>query len=185
MRMSVILLTAIFLIGCNREAAQPPTPQVEEKTELKPVEPIECAKLLPLLPKPPMGYSAGTPLLESNDFDTRDDTFKYNFVEQTYKSRDRALTVRILDAAQIKYFYAWIDESASLKESSEEGSALGLKLDGNPAIERYRKADRRAELTVMLANRFQVEITATGVEPGFAREVYEKIDRQALAALKK
>jgi hypothetical protein len=161
----------------------------EEIKALKPVDPVAIEKLLALLPKAPADYKAREPLSETIDFEASVHgqeaySFKYNLVEGKYKNGDKTLTVRIIDTARIAEFYKWIPGSATLKEEFDAGFEKGLTIDGDPAIEKYFKSTQRGDLTVMVAKRFQIEISADGIPPEFVQAVFKSLDRKALTALK-
>jgi len=158
---------------------------------LKPIaKPVACAKLETLLPKAPANYKAGTPHSEMIDTEpsvSGEESYpiRYNFVEGKYKNGDKTLTVQILDTGHNHSFYKWIPEAAELKGGTDEEYEKGLLIDGDFAMESYRKSSGRCELTVMIAGRFQIEIKADGVSPEFAHTILKSIDRKALAGLKK
>lgn len=152
----------------------------KEIAEMKPVDPVHFDKLIALLPAAPAGYKADDPKGETVEFGEH----KHSFAERTYRKDDKTLTVKIHDAAQISAFYAGIAFAAMMKRETTEGYEKGVTIDGNPAIEKYTKANKHGELTVMVAKRFLVEIRADDVAPEFVRTVYDSIDRKALGALK-
>ncbi|MSQ96884.1 MAG: hypothetical protein EXR98_20340 [Gemmataceae bacterium] len=219
MRMIAVLLALSFLVGCKRESVGPgpivahdkddktpvekpddkkkdppapekPTDWAKEIETLKPVEPVDCEKLLPLLPKAPAGYQTQDAFADSAEFvampyeTNMTYTIKYGFAEGIYRNGDKSLTVKILDTARIDAFYKWIPESAGLKSETEQGYKKFLTIDGNPSLEKYSTEDKRGDLTVMVAKRFQIEIIAKGVPPEFVQSVLKGIDRKALATLK-
>lgn len=210
MRAILVVLSCFLLVGCLRGPAKPDKPEKidegeeisknpfkaldqfgkiadkmaaiqKEIAEMKPVDPVSFEKLLPLLPKPPAGYKTDDkPRGETTEFGE----FKHSFVEQTYRKDDMTLTVKIHDAAQISALYASFSIAAMLNRTTTEGHEKGVTIDGNPGIDKYSKANQRAELTVMVGKRFLVDIHADGVSPDFARTVYSSIDLKALMALK-
>jgi hypothetical protein len=163
---------------------------VKEIEGLKPIaKPVTCEKLATFLPKAPKDYTAGKPHSEMIDTEpsvSGEESYpiRYNFVETRYKNGDKSVKVQILDTGNNHSFYKWIAEAAELMGGTEDDYEKGILLDGDFAMESYRKSSQRCELTVMVARRFQIEIIGNGVTPDFAQAVLKSIDRKALAALK-
>lgn len=201
--LSVLLpLALLFAAGCSRkekagegkelsknpitainqitEAAKKASDAAKEASELKPVDPVSFNALLPLLPAAPAGWTAEEPRGETSS----GMGFKISEVDRRYTKGDQHLHVKILDGAYNAYIYAGVTMAAQFARESTEGYEKGVTLDGNPGVEKWSKASKHGELSVVVGKRFLVTIDASPVEPDFVRTVWNSIDRSKLAALK-
>jgi len=60
----------------------------------------------------------------------------------------------------------------------------GVTIAGNPGIEKWSKASKNADLSILVGKRFLVEINGRNVEPETVKQFYSAIDTAKLAALK-
>ncbi|MGE5347161.1 MAG: hypothetical protein ACM3JH_14505 [Acidithiobacillales bacterium] len=162
------------------EAAKKASEAAKEASEMKPVDPVSFNALLPLLPSAPAGWTAEEPRGETSS----GMGFKVSDAERSYTKGDQRLHVKILDGAYNSLIYAGVTMAAQFSHESTEGYEKGVTIDGNPGVEKWNKASRRGELSVIVGKRFLVEIDASPVEPDFVRTIYAGIDKGKLAALK-
>src|SRR5438046_1704623 len=100
MRTTLVMLGLVLIIGCNREAGNPPNPPnkdgnkpvvkeqppepvhplVAELKGLTPVDPVDPAKLETLLPEKLPGYSMVEPSSATTDYGG----LKYSFARKKY-----------------------------------------------------------------------------------------------------
>jgi hypothetical protein len=162
------------------EAAKKASEAAKEASEMKPVDPVSFNALLPLLPAAPAGWTAEEPRGETSS----GMGFKVSDAERSYTKGDQRLHVKILDGAYNSLIYAGVTMAAQFSHESTEGYEKGVTIDGNPGVEKWDKASKRGELSVIVGKRFLVEIDASPVEPDFVRTIYAGIDKGKLAALK-
>ncbi len=162
------------------EAAKKAADAAKEASEMKPVDPVNFAALLPFLPPAPAGFTAEEPRGET----TAAMGFKISEVERRYAKEGQSLHVKIVDGAYNSFLYAGVTMAAQFSRESTEGFEKGVTIDGNPGVEKWSKADKRGELTVVVGKRFLVTIDASPVESGYVRSVYGTLDIAKLAALK-
>jgi hypothetical protein len=171
----------ITALGQLTDAAKKAADTAKEMEEMKPVDPVSFGVLLPLLPGAPAGFApAGEPRGET----TQAMGFKVSEVERSYTKGDAHLRIKIVDGAYNSLIYAGVTMAAQFAHESTEGFEKGVTIDGNPGIEKWNKASKRSELDVVVGKRFLVSIDASPAEAGFARSVYEALDRAKLASLK-
>jgi hypothetical protein len=153
----------------------------KELAEMVPIDPVHFSKLIEVLPEAPNGLAPDEPRGENNEIGD----FKISSAERRYRAKDeRTLTVKIIDHAHHSQFYAPFFMATQIKNQSTEGYQKGVTIDGNPGVEKYQKAGKSGDLTILVAKRFLIEIRTTNAPPEFLREVYGKIDAKKLAALK-
>ncbi len=170
----------VTALGQITEAAKKASEAAKEASEMKPVDPVSFNALLPLLPPAPAGWTAEEPRGETSS----GMGFKVSDAERSYTKGDQRLHVKILDGAYNALIYAGVTMAAQFSHESTEGYEKGVTIDGNPGVEKWNKASKRGELSVIVGKRFLVEIDASPVEPDFVRTVYAGIDKGKLAALK-
>jgi hypothetical protein len=162
------------------EAAKKAADAAKEASEMKAVDPVSFNVLLPLLPPAPPGFTAEEPKGET----TAAMGFKISEAERSFRKGDQHLHVKIVDGAYNSFIYAGVTMAAQFSRESTEGYEKGVTIDGNPGLEKWNKASKRGELTVVVGKRFVVTVEASPVEADFVRSVYGSVDKAKLAALK-
>jgi hypothetical protein len=170
----------ITALGQISEAAKKAADAAKEASEMKPVDPVSFSALIPLLPGAPAGWTAEEPRGETSS----GMGFKISEAERSYTKGDERLHVKIVDGAYNSLMYAGVTMAAQFAHESTEGYEKGVTLDGNPGVEKWNKADKRGELSVIVGKRFLVDIEASPVDADFVRTVWSSIDGAKLAALK-
>jgi hypothetical protein len=143
------------------------------------------AKLIPILPEPPAGWTAEQAEGSSDDVGG----FKITNVHRDYSKGDGAdaprASISILDSvANPDYVEA---TTAGWKQTSEtpEGYSKSVEIDGNPGFEAYDKDQKGASLWVMVAKRYFVEIQLQNQDPKDLQDWIKKVDLKKLAEIKK
>jgi hypothetical protein len=143
------------------------------------------AKLIPILPEPPAGWTAEKAEGSSDDVGG----FKITNVHRDYEKGEAAdaprTSISILDSvANPDYVEA---TTAGWKQNSEtpEGYSKSVTIDGNPGFEAYEKDQKQASLWVMVAKRYFVEIQLQNQDPKELQEWIKKVDLKKLAEIKK
>ena len=67
---------------------------------------------------------------------------------------------------------------------TDEGYEKGYTLDGYPAVEKYTNESKDGSLSVFIAPRYLVEVTARGLDSKALQEWWKKIDVKKLMELK-
>jgi hypothetical protein len=143
------------------------------------------AKLIPILPEPPAGWTAEKPEGSSDDVGG----FKITNVHRDYQKGDAAdapkASISITDAvASPDYVEA---TTAEWNKSSEtpEGYGKPVTIDGNSGREDYDKERKQASLWVMVAKRYFVTIELQNQDPKELQEWIKRVDLKKLAEIKK
>jgi len=143
------------------------------------------AKLIPILPEPPAGWTAEQGEGSSDDVGG----FKITNVHRDYSKGEGAdaprVSISILDSvANPDYVEATTN---GWKQTSEtpEGYSKSVDIDGNPGFEAYDKDQKQASLWVMVAKRYFVEVQLQNQEPKELQEWIKKVDLKKLAEIKK
>jgi hypothetical protein len=143
------------------------------------------AKLIPILPEPPAGWTAEKPEGSSDDVGG----FKITNVHRDYQKGDAAdapkASISITDAvASPDYVEA---TTAEWNKSSEtpEGYGKPVTIDGNFGREDYDKERKQASLWVMVAKRYFVTIELQNQDPKELQEWIKRVDLKKLAEIKK
>ncbi len=146
---------------------------------------VDPAKLIPILPDAPAGWTAENPEGSSDDVGG----FKITNVHRDYRKGEGAdaptAAISILDSvANPDYVEA---TSGAWKQSSEtpEGYGKPVTIDGNPGREDYDKEQKHAMLWVMVAKRYFVTIELQKQDPKQLQEWIKRVDLKKLAEIKK
>lgn len=171
----------IAAMGQIQEAVKKAQEAAKEAEEMKPVEPIHFSKLVALLPQAPAGWEAdGEPRGET----TTAMGFSVSMAERSFSKEGGSLRVKITDGAFNAPLYTVITMAAQFARESTEGYEKGVTIDGNPGVAKWRKDGGDADLNVVVAKRFLVEVEGSGVTPELVRQVWDTVDRGKLGALK-
>src|SRR5262249_50859851 len=146
---------------------------------------VEPAKLIPILPEPPTGWTAEKAEGSSDDVGG----FKITNVHRDYRKGEGTdaptAAISILDSvANPDYVEA---TSGAWKQNSEtpDGYSKPVTIDGNAGFEAYEKDQKHASLWVMVAKRYFVEIELQNQDPKELQEWVKRIDLKKLAEIKK
>jgi len=146
---------------------------------------VDPAKLIPILPEPPSGWTAEKAEGSSDDVGG----FKITNVHRDYQKGEGAdaprASISILDSvANPDYVEATTN---GWKENNEtpEGYAKSVTIDGNPGFEAYEKDQKQASLWVMVAKRYFVEVQLQNLDPKELQEWIKRVDLKKLAEIKK
>ena len=173
----------IAAFGQVQDAVKKATDAAKEAENQKPVDPVHFSKLIELLPAPPSGWKAEA---EPKGETASAMGFKISDAERDYSGpgEGKSVHVKILDGAYNTMMYAGITMAAQFSRESTEGYEKGVTIAGNPGVEKWSKASKVAELTILVGKRFLVEVHGNGVDPETVKSFYSAIDTAKLAALK-
>ena len=143
------------------------------------------AKLIPILPEAPAGWTAEKAEGSSDDVGG----FKITNVHRDYHKGEGTdaptAAISILDSvANPDYVEA---TSGAWKQTSEtpEGYSKPVTIDGNAGFEAYEKDQKHASLWVMVAKRYFVQIELQNQDPKALQEWIKRVDLKKLAEIKK
>jgi hypothetical protein len=146
---------------------------------------VDPAKLIPLLPDAPAGWTAEQPEGSSDDVGG----FKITNVHRDYHKGDAPdaprASISILDSvANPDYVEA---TSAGWNKTSEtpDGYSKPATIDGNPGFEAYEKDQKQASLWVMVGKRYFVEVQLQNQDPKELQDWIKRVDLKKLAEIKK
>ena len=146
---------------------------------------VDPAKLIPILPEPPTGWTAEKAEGSSDDVGG----FKITNVHRDYRKGEGldapTAAISILDSvANPDNVEA---TTGAWKQSSEtpEGYSKSVTIDGNPGFEAYDKDQKQATLWVMVAKRYFVQIELQKQDPKELQEWIKRVDLKKLAEIKK
>jgi len=145
---------------------------------------VDFSKLLPLLPEPPTGWTA-----EKAEGSTDDSSgAALSTAHRDYKKgeADNApiTSISILDSAGNPDYVATTTAAWKESSSTDEGYAKPVTIDGNPGFETYENEGKHGTLSVMVANRYLVQIEAQGQDAKDLQEWIKRVDLKKLAQIK-
>src|SRR5213082_3105351 len=124
---------------------------------------VDPAKLIPILPEAPTGWTAEKAEGSSDDVGG----FKITNVHRDYRKVEATTG-------------AWNQAS-----ETAEGYGKPVTIDGNPGREDYDKERKQASLWVMVAKRYFVEIELQNQEPKELQDWIKRVDLKKLAEIRK
>jgi hypothetical protein len=146
---------------------------------------VDPAKLMPILPEPPAGWTAEKPEGSSDDVGG----FKITNVHRDYLkgegSNAPTASISILDSVANPDYVEATTNGWKQNSETPDGYAKSVTIDGNPGFEAYDKDQKQASLWVMLAKRYFVTIELHNLEPKELQEWIKRVDLKKLAEIKK
>ncbi len=146
---------------------------------------VDPAKLIPILPEPPAGWTAEKPEGSSDDVGG----FKITNVHRDYSKGEGAdaptASISILDSVANPDYVEATTNGWNQNSETPEGYSKSVKIDGNAGFEAYDKDQKQATLWVMLAKRYFVTVELHNQEPKELQEWIKKVDLKKLAEIKK
>lgn len=143
------------------------------------------AKLIPILPEPPAGWTAEKAEGSSDDVGG----FKITNVHRDYQKGDAAdapkASISITDAVASPDYVEATTAEWSKSSETPEGYGKPVTIDGNSGREDYDKERKQASLWVMVAKRYFVTIELQNQDPKELQEWIKRVDLKKLAEIKK
>jgi hypothetical protein len=143
------------------------------------------AKLIPILPEPPSGWTAEKAEGSSDDVGG----FKITNVHRDYQKGEGAdapqASISILDSVANPDYVEATTNGWKQNSETPEGYAKSVTIDGNPGFEAYEKDQKQASLWVMVAKRYFVEVQLQNQDPKELQEWIKRVDLKKLAEIKK
>lgn len=173
----IIALPAIFMGASQVRAAE------EEPAPLLP-EVVAAAKLLPLLPDGPDGWTADKPEGSTDDAGG----VKITTVHRDYKkgAADDAPTtsISILDSAANPEYVSATTAAWNLSTSTAEGYTKALTIDGMPGFETFENEGKHGTLWLMVAKRYVLQIETQSQDAKDLQDWLKRVDLKKLAEIK-
>ena len=146
---------------------------------------VDPAKLIPILPEPPAGWTAEKAEGSSDDVGG----FKITNVHRDYKKGETAdaptAAISIIDSVASPDYVEVATAGWDKNTDTPEGYAKPVTIEGNPGREDYDKEQKLASLWVMVAKRYFVTIEMRNQDPKELQEWIKRVDLKKLAAIKK
>ena len=146
---------------------------------------VDSAKLIPILPEPPEGWTAEKAEGSSDDVGG----FKITNVHRDYAKGEGqdapTASISILDSVANPDYVEATTNGWKQNSETPEGYSKSVTIDGNPGFEAYDKDQKQATLWVMLAKRYFVTVELHNQEPKELQEWIKKVDLKKLAEIKK
>jgi hypothetical protein len=146
---------------------------------------VDPAKLMPILPEAPTGWTAEQPEGSSDDVGG----FKITNVHRDYRKGEGGdaptASIGILDSVANPDYVEATTNGWKQNSETPDGYAKSVTIDGNPGFEAYDKDQKQATLWVMLAKRYFVTVELHNLEPKELQEWIKRVDLKKLAEIKK
>jgi hypothetical protein len=177
MKTAVFALALAFGLACAGLRAQ-------NEPNLIP-DVVDPAKLIPILPEPPAGWTAEKAEGSSDDVGG----FKITNVHRDYQKGDAPdaprASISILDSVANPDYVEAATAGWDKVNETPEGYGKPATIGGNPGREDYDKDQKLASLWVMVAKRYFVTIELRNQDPKDLQEWAKRIDFKKLAEIKK
>jgi hypothetical protein len=164
------------------DAANKMAEKQKEMENRKPVDPVKFDVLIPLLPAPD-GWKAEDAKGETTSMGE----WKISTASRTYEKGEgddqQRMSVNIVDGGYVPMVYAPFTMLQSFSHESTEGHSKGITIDGQPAIEEWKKKSKDAKVTVLVNDRFLVTVDGDNVDTEAVRNWVGLIDVKKVAAL--
>lgn len=145
---------------------------------------VNFEKLLPSLPEAPAGWTAEKP--EGSTTDAAE--AKITTVHRDYKKGEAenapTTSISILDSASNPEFVSATTQSWNTAQTSTEGYAKSLNIDGQPGFETFENESKHGSLWLFVAKRFLLQIDTNGQDAKELQEWLKRVDLKKLAAVK-
>jgi hypothetical protein len=146
---------------------------------------VDPAKLIPILPEPPAGWTAEKAEGSSDDVGG----FKITNVHRDYRKGEGAdaptAAINILDSVASPDYVEVATAGWDKNSETPEGYAKPVTIDGNPGREDYDKEQKHATLWLMVAKRYFVTVELQNQDPKELKEWIKRVDLKKLAEIKK
>src|SRR5436190_398613 len=143
------------------------------------------AKLIPILPEAPAGWTAEKAEGSSDDVGG----FKITNVHRDYRKGEAVdapkAAISIIDSVANQDYVEATAGAWNEANETAEGYGKPVTIDGNPGREDYDKERKQASLWVMVAKRYFVEIELQNQEPKELQEWIKRVDLKKLAEIRK
>jgi hypothetical protein len=152
----------------------------------KNIEPVDFRSLSDMLPS----SVAGLDQVDKSGEKSGISGMATSFAEARYEDADggQRVTVKITDVGSmtslVAFGMAWMN--MVIDKESTNGYERTVKIDGHPALEKFEQGEgySNGELTVVVVNRYIVEVKGNGVTMNDIKSAVDDIDLSKLASMK-
>ncbi len=171
----VLFLFSVFVVfGLNTTDAT-----AEDK-----IEPVDYGKLKSMMPSSVGGYKM------VDDFGGRKSMFGFRIsqAEASYEDKKgNELKISIIDFGSVKgiagkAMLAWM--SSEIDNESDAGYEKTTEFKGYKAYEKYSYADKDGKLSVIVAERFLVDVSGTGIDMKDLKKAMGDVNLKKLSKMK-
>ena len=145
---------------------------------------VDVAKLLPLFPDAPAGWTAEKPEGDSTDVGGFKITNAHRDYHKGEGTNAPTAAISILDSAANPDYVTATTGTWNQNSETPEGYSKSVTIDGNPGFEAYEKEQKHGILWVMIAKRYFVEIELQNQDPKALQEWVKRVDLKKLAEIK-
>lgn len=141
-------------------------------------------KLLPLLPDPPSGWTAEAAEGSTDDLGETKITTVHRDYDKGQAKDAPTTSISILDSVANPDYVEMTTAAWKLNESTAEGYAKPLEIEGNPGFETFENDGKHGTLWLLVAKRYFLQIETTGQDAKDLQEWLKRIDLKKLADVK-
>jgi len=145
---------------------------------------VDAAKLLPIFPDPPSGWTADKPEGETSDVSGSKITTAHRDYKKGGGDNVPIASISIIDSVANPDTIALTIESWKTNSETSEGYTKSVTIDGNPGSESYEKERKHAALRLLIANRYLLAIELQNQDPKELQDWLKRLDLKRLAAIK-
>jgi hypothetical protein len=146
----------------------------------KPVDPVNWRKLVSYLTDIPGWEASGDPEGSSVSMGT----FKMSQAERSYSAGEKTLDVHIADGGYVPMVYASIKMAMNFEIDTSEELIKKINLKGHPGIEKYDYGSQRAEIIILIVDRFLVQLEGGKFkDTSELKKIAEGLDLEGIAGL--
>lgn len=157
-------------LGQLAEAGKEMQKKAEEMKNRTPVDPISFKALVALLPEVADWERTGDPRGETSQMGE----FRISNASQRYERKNgderSTMKVSIVDGSYVPMVYAPFAMMSKFSKEGTDGFSKGLKIDGQPAFEEWKKKQRSSTLTILVEDRFLITIEGRTVDEKATRQ---------------
>jgi len=145
---------------------------------------VDYAKLLPVLPDAPPGWTTDKPEGSTEDVGG----FRITNVHRDYHKGEGdkvpSAAISILDSIANPDYVTATTAAWNNNSETSEGYSKSVTIEGNPGFEAFENESKHATLWVMIANRYFLQIELQNQDPKELQEWVKRVDLKKLAAIK-
>ena len=179
----LMLLTAPVLL-CAQTSPEPSAAPAPPIISSKASDVIEPARLIPLLPEAPTGWSADKP--EGSSSKTAG--FQITTVSRVYVRGEAddapTTTLNIIDSANNQQFQEATKAMWNATDSTPQGYDKTVTVAGLPGFEHFANGDQTGVLWVIVGGRFFVQVETTRQPASELEQWLSRIDLKKLSTIK-
>ena len=174
-RRSLAFIALIFALGALESLGQD-TPSL--------VEVVPAAKLFPLLPEAPTGWTAEKPDGSTTDAGGVKITNVHRDYQKGPGDDAPSTTINVLDSFANPEYITTATAAWNLSAETAEGYSKPLTIDGQPGFETFENDGKHGTLWLLVGKRFFLEIETKGQDAKDLQDWLKRIDVKKLAELK-